>query len=390
MSVTQTPQRLSDPSLQFSRRDWLKLAAAGAAAALAGCASRPRSALDYTRPHSPLPFARPEIAMDRIANIRVGFRPYREPGFVVRGERLGDKIVIHNYGHGGAGITLSWGSSMLALRELPDIADKRAVVLGGGVMGLTTARLLLERGWQVTLYARDLPPNTTSDIAGGMWAPTSVFQSGAESPAFRAQLDEALRLSHARFVASLGKGQGVSWRENYHFSSSGPTVPYYFQNWPQYYRDTAFLPPDQQPFGAAHTLRVLALFIEPNIWLPQLLTALQADGVRIVQRALSDRGDVLALPEPVIFNCTGLGAATLFDDTALLPVRGQLALLPPDARIDYNTHGGGMGLMYMFPRSDALVLGGTFERGATHLEPDDDTTRRIIGQHATLFEAMQV
>jgi D-amino-acid oxidase len=24
-------------------------------------------------------------------------------------ESIGEKIVIHNYGHGGAGVTLSWG-----------------------------------------------------------------------------------------------------------------------------------------------------------------------------------------------------------------------------------------------------------------------------------------
>ena len=43
-----------------------------------------------------------------------GLRPYRAAGFVVRAEALGDKRLVHNYGHGGAGITLSWGTSKLA------------------------------------------------------------------------------------------------------------------------------------------------------------------------------------------------------------------------------------------------------------------------------------
>ncbi|MDX2220520.1 MAG: FAD-dependent oxidoreductase [Burkholderiales bacterium] len=382
----------SPPSL--SRRDWLTLVATGAAAALTGCASRPQGlaepSVPYLRPHSNLPFARPDITMDRIANIRVGFRPYREQGFVVRGERMGDKVVIHNYGHGGAGITLSWGSSMLALRELPDGVDKRAAVLGGGVMGLTTAALLIERGWQVTLYARELPPHTTSDVAGGFWAPTAVFQQGQESAAFRRQLDEALRLSHDAFLARLGKGHGVSWRESYYFSSQATPSPFYLQGWPQYFPATEVLSAERHPFASAYTLRTMSLFIEPNVMLQRLLQDLDKAGARIVRREVRDLAELLTLPESVVFNCTGLGAAALFGDAGLQPVRGQLVLLPPDERIDFVTHGGGMGLLYMFPRADALVLGGTFERGATHVEPDEDTTRRIIEQHATLFEAMHV
>jgi D-amino-acid oxidase len=384
-----TASRMPTPN-HISRRDWLKLAGGGLAAALTGCATGPRSAADYSRPHSLLPFARPDIRLDRIANIRVGLRPYREQGFVVRGERMGDKVIIHNYGHGGAGVTLSWGSSTLALRELPDTPDKRAAVLGCGVMGLTTAALLLERGWQVTIHARELPPYTTSDIAGGLWAPTGVFQYGMESAAFRAQLDEAMRISHQAFLARLGGVYGVSWRENYYFNPNGTPSPFYVQNWPQYFPEAEPLRGARHPFAAAHTLHTLALFIEPNVLLPRLVEDVRTGGARIVQQELRDLPEVLALPEPVVFNCTGLGAATLFGDTGMMPVRGQLVLLQPDPRVDYITHGGGMGTLYMFPRSDALVLGGTFERGAFHLEPDVESTRRIVEQHATFFEAMRI
>lgn len=378
------------PTDLLSRRDWLKLAGGGLAAALSGCAISPRAAVDYSRPHSTLPFACPHIAIDRIANIRVGLRPYREQGFVVRGERMGEKVVIHNYGHGGAGITLSWGSSTLALRELPDVADRRAAVLGSGVMGLTTAALLLARGWQVTMYARELPPHTTSDIAGGLWAPTGVFQYGEESAAFRSQLDEAMRISFQTFRGQLGGTHGVSWRESYYFNSSGTPSPFYLQNWPQYFPAAEPLTGERHPFASAHTLRTLSLFIEPNVMLPRLLEEVRAAGGQVVQREFHAPDEVLKLPESVVINCTGLGAAALFGDAGMMPVRGQLVLLPPDPRVDFVTHGGGMGTLYMFPRSDALVLGGTFERGASHLEPDPDSTRRIVDQHATFFEAMRV
>ena len=380
----------------LSRRELLKFASAGlATTAAAGCAFSPawRSGpTEYSRPLSARPFARPQVAADQIVRTCVGLRPFRPGGFVVRGERLGEKIVIHNYGHGGGGITLSWGSSLLAVRELPDLADRRAAVLGCGVMGLSTARLLQARGWQVTIYARELPPHTTSDVAGGQWAPTSVFRSGAESVAFSTQLDEALRLSHATFAALAGREYGVSLRENY-FLSQTPTRAqdfFYLERWPELFPAIAELSADAHPFPVPYALRHLSFLIEPAIYLPRLMQDLRDGGGNIVVRNMADVSEVLALEEPVIFNCTGLGARDLFDDDELIPVRGQLVFMAADERVDYCTHGSGEGLLYMFPRADGILLGGTFERNATHLEPDMETTARIVQQHARLFQGMRI
>ena len=51
-----------------------------------------------------------KASADRVIRTLAGLRPYRDEGFVVREQRIGDTRVIHNYGHGGGGITLSWGS----------------------------------------------------------------------------------------------------------------------------------------------------------------------------------------------------------------------------------------------------------------------------------------
>lgn len=380
----------------LSRRDLLKFASASlASSVLGGCASAPMwrgGPTEYRRPLSLRPFARPQIAEEQIIRTRVGLRPFRPSGFVVRGERLGEKIVIHNYGHGGGGITLSWGSSMLAMRELPDIADRRAAVLGCGVMGLSTARLLQARGWQVTIYAKDLPPHTTSDVAGGQWAPTGVFRSGSESPAFAAQLNEALRMSHETFSTLVGSTYGVNLRENY-FLSQTPTRAqdyYYLERWPELFPSIAELSPDEHPFPVPYALRHLSYLIEPAIYLPRLMQELRDAGGSIIVREMIHVSDVLALNEPVIFNCTGLGARELFNDDELIPVRGQLVFMPADERVDYCTHGSGEGLLYMFPRTDGILLGGTFERGATHLEPEAETTARIVREHARMFQAMRV
>ena len=64
--------------------------------------------------------------------------------------------------------------------------------------------------------------------------------------------------------------------------------------------------------------------------------------------------------------------------------------VPPDDRLDYLTVGGGNGLLYMFPRSDGLLLGGTYKRGASHLTPDPETTQRIVSEHARMAAAMRL
>ncbi|MEE8142160.1 MAG: FAD-dependent oxidoreductase [Planctomycetota bacterium] len=75
-----------------------------------------------------------------------GIRPYRRGGFRLQAEPVGERWLLHNYGHGGAGVTLSWGCAQevrdqLLPRQPP---PARVAVLGGGVSGLTTAHVLLE------------------------------------------------------------------------------------------------------------------------------------------------------------------------------------------------------------------------------------------------------
>src|SRR5258707_14108102 len=96
-----------------------------------------------------------KVSRDRIIREVVGLRPYRPEGFRVEAERVGEKLLVHNYGHGGAGVTLSWGTASLAVDVLSEPgaittgsrrrsrsrnSSRRFAVLGCGVNGLSTAR----------------------------------------------------------------------------------------------------------------------------------------------------------------------------------------------------------------------------------------------------------
>ena len=89
--------------------------------------------------------------------------------------------------------------------------------------------------------------------------------------------------------------------------------------------------------------------------------------------------------ESVIFNCTGHGATALFHDTELTPTEGQLIYLPPGPAVDYMCFGGGRGMLYMFPRSDVILLGGTFKLGDYSTQPEPDETERIVLEHQQMF-----
>jgi glycine/D-amino acid oxidase-like deaminating enzyme len=136
---------------------------------------------------------------------------------------------------------------------------------------------------------------------------------------------------------------------------------------------------------------MVTMQIDPGTLLRQLTADFQLAGGRLIIRNFDNQANVLALPETVIFNCTGLGAAALFDDSNLVPAKGQLVYLPPDPAVDYMTVGGGFGgengFLHMFPRRDVLLLGGIFKLGDSSRNVEADETERIVHEHMKLFDS---
>src|SRR2546430_15881518 len=134
------------PIIPYSTRDMdlTRRAVLAMPLLLPGCAAR------RTVPARSPVLPRVNVAPERVIRTIVGLRPFRPSGFVVRTEKLDAKTLVHNYGHGGAGITLSWGTSQLAMEQAAGSAARECAVIGCGVVGLSTARLAQMRGMAVT------------------------------------------------------------------------------------------------------------------------------------------------------------------------------------------------------------------------------------------------
>lgn len=307
----------------------------------------------------------------------VGLRPFRPDGFRVSAEPLGEKTLVHHYGHGGAGVTLSWGTAHaaaeLALAENPS----SVAVVGSGVIGLTTARVLQQRGVPVTIYAADTPPHTTSNVAGAFWQPVLVCDADRMTSSFAERLADALRESH-RVFRSLAPDPGYGVRELplYYLDRQPPQLSPFMAVAPELF-DGPRLAPGEHPFGDRHALVMRGMAIDTPRYLTALVDDFHAAGGVLESRSFARRNDLATLPHRVIVNCTGLGARALACDETVEPVRGQLVLTASLGELSYMVVAPREG-SYLLPRGDTLVLGTTKRPGCWSLEPDDEETAHIL------------
>ncbi len=350
--------------------------------------------------------ARVNVAADREIRTVVGLRPFRASGFRVEVERLDDKLLVHNYGHGGGGITLSWGTAEIAVEEALSAASAAGLssgwdgtpssvapaangpgggscaVVGCGVVGLSTAILMQRKGWQVTIYAKDVPPHTTSNIAGGFWSPHAVSDPGRTGPGYYDRFVRASRVAHRYFQGMVSDHYGVRWIDTYAASSAPQPQPWFEAGTEDLYPQARSVASDEHPFPRAHVRMYSTLLIEPYTYLEALMRDFRIASGQLVVRTFSDAHELAALNEPLVFNCTGMGAKELVNDADMDPIRGQLTFLLPQPEVDYCLLSGDL---YMFPRRDGILLGGTHERGSWSTDPDAVAKQRILQGHADLF-----
>ncbi|MEM9168292.1 MAG: FAD-dependent oxidoreductase [Pseudomonadota bacterium] len=372
----------------------------GAGMALAGgCAGGPfgRSAGGRADWAPTAPLAPLRLSADRITRITVCTRPFRPAGPRLDAENVDGRRVVHNYGHGGSGWSLSWGcadeAAGLALSGEPGAV----AVIGAGVIGLTTAIRLAERGARVTIYAADFPMETRSARATGVWSPSSRIALGdAARPDFADRWERWARVSYAahhRYAGDAGRSVEFQPRFALRDARRAPRTPA-TRDYMALYRRLRELTPAWRdvamgslPFNAAAARGGEELIFNIATYTERLVRDFRLMGGRLERRTFADRASVLTLPERTIVNCAGYGAKALWGADDLAPVRGQIAWLPAQPEARYGVYYRGVTAL---SRRDGVIVqqsgpNDDYGYGLEDETPDRDEAETAIATLAPLF-----
>lgn len=339
----------------------------------------------------------PKVSMSRYIRSTVGLRPHRPIGFKLEKENLGSKILVHNWGHGGSGWSLAWGTGELAIRMAEDAGGSPDyAVLGSGIVGLATARLLQRRGKNVTIYTKEIPPRVTSNYAAALWTPTATLCDPTKiTPEFKQVFEKAARISFRYWTDFIGHHptygvhyvEGIQLRDPKNPGTPRVVPPDFYGNVIEdLHPKTVDLTPDQHPFDGLEARLTLNIRFETHTFLFKMLNEFLESGGKIVIKDFGRIEDIDALPEKAVIACIGLGAKAIFNDPELNPIRGQLNILAPQKDLRYSV---GLTGSSASPRWDGVAVGNSALYGNWDLEPDMKLAKEMIGNAADTFAKLQ-
>jgi len=402
----------------FSRRAILRgTMAIGGLAGLAGCTTAPRASLQAARPSlSRPPLVPMRISADELIDIKCCIRPFRAAGPNLDAELIGDTLVIHNYGHGGSGWSLSWGSAEIAVGKALSVLPKEIAVVGCGIVGLTAALHAQRAGLKVTIYAREQFARTRSVRANGGWTPDSrVSLAEPAGPGFGDVWEHMARVSWKAFRNYVGlPGNPVDFEDQYGLSDKpivrrereaiDPTKGTYattglpvqnaeFGHYQDRIRDivpNSFdLAAEDNPFGTPYARVQSHMFFNFASYGHLLMSEFLEGGGQFVMRDFHSPADYATLKEKVVINSTGFAAKQLWNDKTMIPVRGQTAWLRPQPEAKYGVGYAGVSLL---SKSDGIMMmnppqkeGEMYGVNDSNEIPDRDQILQGIAAIAPLF-----
>ncbi|MBO0803347.1 MAG: FAD-binding oxidoreductase [Nocardiopsaceae bacterium] len=271
-----------------------------------------------------------------------------------------------------------------------------AVVVGAGVAGLTTAISLAEAGLSTRIVTAGLGEDTTSVAAGAIWGPVrcgpperthawsatglkvlSSLAADEPAPGVRGCPPESTGVP-LRMQSGVRQVSGCQ-------VSASPDSP---EGWLDLVGGVRLLGPSELPAGMASGWRYTAPVVTMPTYLEYLRARYEAAGGTI---EVAEVADLSSLPEPVVVNCTGIGARDLVPDPSVYPVRGQVVVVEnPGIDEFYINHTmDGSHYVYIFPHKEVVLLGGTAEEGAWDLSPRPDVAERIVADCARVHPLLR-
>jgi D-amino-acid oxidase len=251
-------------------------------------------------------------------------------------------------------------------------------VVGCGVIGLTTAVRLQEAGLTVRIVARDLPLETTSNVAAAIWYPYRAYPQNRV-------LEWGSRTFAVLEELAATRSTGIRMREVRELFRTRVPNPW----WMRAVRHVRHCDATELPAGFVDGFVFTTPVVEMPIYLSYLMRRFQAGGGVVQQRVVGILADI-ASDERVIVHCTGVGAKDLVPDTSVTPIRGQVVCVDnPGIDQVLLDEGNPDGITYIVPRSADCILGGTAEVGADGLEPDPEIARGILHRCIELEPRLQ-
>lgn len=246
-------------------------------------------------------------------------RPCREGGPVMEINNKENKIIVHNYGHGGAGWSLGPTSARHVVDALISKIENQSfpkdipiAIMGAGVSAFFTARALLEKGYSNIEILAEKFDNLTSHQAGGLWAPAFVDDS---NPTMR-----EITIHAYQFYKNIANN------EQDPLYQAVRNIPFY-RSMESSVLKNYLLPPKivTLAFQGGNSYEEIyayddALFMDTHILMQLLRKELDEQGVTFTCAKVNDLHDI---KQNIIINTTGLGAKALVRDEKLFPALGH-------------------------------------------------------------------
>lgn len=254
------------------------------------------------------------------------------------------------------------------------MSKKKVIVIGCGVMGLTSGIRFLEEGYDVKIVAVSLPPDTTSNIAAAYWYPYMV--------APRDRVAGWAAFSYKKYEElSKNPEAGVSMVDFVRLFVSELDEPYLKLAGDSFRNAEA----DELPQGYQGYIAEIPR-VETPVYMAYLMGKFQELGgvIQKLDQEIKDLSDISGDTD-LIINSTGLGAGKLCDDENVFPIRGQLVRTTnPGLTNVVNDELGPLAVSYIVPRENDCILGGTAQENNWDLEPDPETSKEILRKCSTL------